>query len=154
MAKDYVVKRAGMGGIGLSKRITVSLRFGRYFISVPRSRTEGGEIYQNQDLLIEAGTQFQASGQHMTMELANFDRFMQVLKFLQDELFVTVDVPRTEMDNIIENIPNDIPEVTQMLKQANIDPSPTERAKPNVKVLQLRLKLKAKAALALMKLNN
>lgn len=153
MAKDYVVKRAGMGGIGLSKRITISLRFGRYFISVPRSRTEGGEIYQNQDLLIEAGTQFQASGQHMTMELARFDTFMNVLRFLQDELYVTVDVPRTEMEHIIDAIPDDIPEVTQILKQANIDPAPTSAKSVNLAVLQLRLKLKARAAFALMNMN-
>lgn len=154
MAKKYLLHQA-TAGVGLSKNITFSVRWGDYYLSVPRSQSEGGEVFKNQDLLIEARSQFEASGQFMTM-VVKPERLDAVLKYLQDAMFVTVEVPRQWMTNIEDEIPDDLPEMAAMLKAANIAPAPktepepeTRPSKGKVQILQLKLKLKAKAALAL-----
>lgn len=140
IARNFIIKRAELSGIELTKNIYVSLRSGQYTLSVPMSRTTGGEIYQDQDLLITAKTQFEKSSNFMVMYLDSADTLRQVLKHLQEKHNINVSVPRREFAEIEDTLPEDVPEITQILNETGITLPEVPTENPKLKLLRIRAK--------------
>lgn len=151
IARNYIFKKASMEGVRMSKDVFLILYSGVYTLKVPRSKQEGGDIYQDTELLIEAGTQFEASGDAMVMKLSGKEAVFKVLKYLQEQHSINVSVPRSDFKMIEDAIPEDVPEMEEFLNEVGIN-TYEQQQQSEEEEMELMLQIKAKALALKLKL--